>query len=122
VRRVYEHIGVDGALTSPTLERTFHRTDTKREPGTLLLAAKSFGPTSALSRLAPLRLKKYVFRQLSPKRIEPEQTQIPEAVRHRLEAELADDVARLKAHMGNGFDGWGIGQRPFQPRRSASCS
>lgn len=109
VRRVYEYIGVDGAFTSPALEQTFHRTDTKREPGALVLAAKGFGPTRALSRRAPLRLKKHLFRQLSPKTIVPEQTKIPDVLRRQLEAELADDVARLKAYIGNGFDGWGIG-------------
>lgn len=108
VRRVYEFIGVDGDFASPTLERTFHRSDAKREPGALYLAAKGSRPIRALSRRAPWRLNQYLFRQLLSKRIDPEQTRIPEALRRRLEAEIADDVARLKVHMGDDFDGWGI--------------
>jgi hypothetical protein len=36
-------------------------------------------------------------------------TAIPEAVEARLRAELREDVARLRTHLGEGFDGWGIG-------------
>ncbi len=108
VRRVYEFIGVDPTFVSSNLERTAHRTDSKREPGAAYLAAKAFRPAGAVGRLAPVAVKKYLFRQLSPKKIDPEQTRIPADLRRRLEAELAEDVARLKMHMGDGFDGWGI--------------
>ncbi|HYY79159.1 MAG TPA: sulfotransferase [Actinomycetes bacterium] len=103
VGRALEFLGADPGLLPPTLDREFHRTAARaRRP--LAAAALRLPGSRALRRLAPPALRRLAGRELPsrPARIPPE-------LEARLREELRDDVRRLRAHLGPGFDGWGIG-------------
>jgi Sulfotransferase family len=106
VRGVLAFLGVDPDWPgSPALDREFHRTSDKRVRRPLVEAALRVPGTRALAGLAPRRLRRLGSRGVAAGRA----TAIPEAVEARLRAELREDVARLRTHLGEGFDGWGIG-------------
>ena len=105
VRRVLAFLGLDPDWSNRRLlEREFHRTSDKRMRRPLVEATLRMPGTRALVRLAPRPM-----RRLASRRIDTDPaTAIPEAVEARLRAELHDDVVRLRAYLGEGFDGWGI--------------
>jgi hypothetical protein len=106
VRRVLAFLGVDpdwpGNLP---LDREFHRTSDKRVRRPMVDAVLRVPGTRTVAGLAPRPLRRLASRAVGDGRA----TAIPEAVEARLRAELHDDVARLRPHLGEGFDGWGIG-------------
>lgn len=106
VRSVLAFLGVDpdrpGGLA---LDREYHRTSDKRVRRPLVDAALRVPGTRSLAGLAPRPLRRLASRGVTA----GQPTAIPEGVEARLRAELRDDVARLRAHLGEGFDGWGIG-------------
>jgi hypothetical protein len=105
VRRVLAFLGVDPDWSNRyVLDREFHRTSDKRVRRPLVEAALRVPGTRALAGLAPRPMRRLASRGVDAARA----TAIPEAVEARLRAELRDDVARLRAYLGEGFDGWGI--------------
>jgi hypothetical protein len=105
VRRVQAFLGVDPQWSdSRLLDREFHRTSDKRVRRPLVAAALRVPGTRALARLAPRPMRRLASRGIGTGRA----TAIPAAVEARLRAELRDDVARLRVHIGERFDGWGI--------------
>lgn len=106
VRRVLAFLGVDTQwANSGLLGRKFHRTSDKRVRRPVVDAALRIPGTKALAGLAPRSVRKLASRRIDAGGA----TVIPEAVEARLRAELRDDVTRLRAHVGEDFDGWGIG-------------
>jgi Sulfotransferase family len=103
IGRVLEFLGADPGLLPPTLDREFHRTAT-RAPRPLAAAALRLPGSRALRRLAPPAL-----RRLASGALPSGPAAIPPGLEARLRDELRDDVRRLRAHLGPGFDGWGIG-------------
>ena len=104
--------GVDPPARQPAhwssgslLDLEFHRTSDKRVRRPLVEAALRVPGTRALAGLAPRSARRLASRGIGTGRA----TAIPEAVEARLRAELREDVVRLRAHAGEGFDGWGIG-------------
>jgi hypothetical protein len=64
-----------------------------------------------LGRYIPPSIKtvKNALRDRLPQEgLDRERARISDDLRLRLQADLREDVARLRAFMGNGFDGWGI--------------
>jgi hypothetical protein len=104
IRRVLGFLGVDPHRLPPTLDREFHPTTSKRVQRPVAGAVLRVPGSRALRRLVPRRV-----RLLGSRRLDTWQTEIPEALETRLRTELRDDVRRLQAHLGVGFDGWGIG-------------
>jgi hypothetical protein len=105
VRRVLAFLGVDPQWSdSRLLDREFHRTSDKRVRRPLVAAALRVPGTRALAGLAPRPMRRLASRGIDAGRT----TAIPEAVEARLRARLRDDVARLRVHVGERFDGWGI--------------
>jgi Sulfotransferase family len=106
VRRVLAFLGVDPRWSnSSLLDREFHRTSDKLVRRPVVDAALRVPGARALAGLAPRSI-----RRLASRRIDADgATAIPEAVEARLRAELRDDVTRLRGHVGQDFDGWGIG-------------
>jgi Sulfotransferase family len=105
VRRVLAFLGVDPDWPNRhLLDREFHRTSDKRVRRPLVEAALRVPGTRALAGLAPRPVRRLASREVDagPAAV------IPEAVEARLHAELRGDVARLRVHLGEGFDGWGI--------------
>jgi Sulfotransferase family len=105
VRRVLAFLGVDPEWSDSRLfDREFHRTADKRVRRPLVEAALRVPGTRSLARLAPRPMRRLASRGIDAGRT----TAIPEAVEARLRARLRDDVARLRVHVGERFDGWGI--------------
>jgi hypothetical protein len=106
VRRVLAFLGVDPDRSDRhLLDREFHRTSDKRMRRPLVEAALRMPGARALAGLAPRPLRMLASRTVDT----GPTTAIPEAVEERLRAELRGDVARLRAYLDEGFDGWGIG-------------
>jgi hypothetical protein len=106
VRRVLAFLGVDlDWPDSRLLDPEFHRTSNKRVRRPLAKAALRVPGTRAVARLAPRPMRRLARRKVDAGR----GGAIPEALEAHLRAELRDDVGRLRAHVGEGFDGWGIG-------------
>ena len=106
VGRVLAFLGVDPDWPDRRLlDPEFHHTSSKRVRRPLAKAALRVPGTRAVARLAPRPM-----RRLAKRRVDAGwDGAIPEALEARLRAELRDDVGRLRAHVGEGFDGWGIG-------------
>jgi sulfotransferase family protein len=107
LRRVCEFLGVDAGWRPPELEREYNRTGELRPQ---LLAPR---PVVLAVRLAvrlglPPRTARQLSYRPSDTAVVPDQIAFSEPVRRRLEAALREDVARLHAHLGSEFDGWGI--------------
>jgi hypothetical protein len=106
VGRVLRFLGVDPDWPdSRLLDAEFHRTSGKRVRRPLAEAALRVPGTRAVTRLAPRPVRRLASRRVDAGR----NGAIPAALEARLRAELRDDVGRLRAHLGDGFDGWGIG-------------
>lgn len=117
VRRVYEFLDVDPDFLPPDIDREFYRTRDRaaRSPIPLWLRRrlkKHFPATKRFKELENnllVRLKK--LRPTSTKNGKPGGPRPPavsEPVREYVEAELREDVRRLRSHLGPEFDGWGI--------------
>lgn len=105
--RVCRFLGVDDGWRPPELEHEYNRTEALRPQ---LLAPR---PVVLAARLAvrvglPPRTARRLSYRPSRAVVEPDQIAFSEPVRRRLEEALREDVARLRSHLGPGFDGWGI--------------
>jgi sulfotransferase family protein len=106
IRGVLAFLGVDQDWAdSGVLDHEFHRTTDKRVRRPLAEVALRVPGTRALGQLAPGPVRRLATRRLGTGRA----TALPEALEAHLRAELRNDVGRLRAHLGAGFDGWGIG-------------
>jgi hypothetical protein len=105
---VFAFLGVDPSFQSPEFELRHNaatgRTRMNRAGQTVSsLLERTLGPSRshALRSRAPAALK-------SPFRYEVEPPVLPDELRAELEAELRDDVERLRAHTGLAFSGWSL--------------
>ncbi len=116
VRKVYEFLEVDAGFVPENLDREFYQTKERaaRSPIPLWLrkGLKKHLPASKRFK----ELENNVFRKLNRFRQRKEKNSqktnpftISQAVREKLSRELEGDVRRLRAYIGEGFDGWGIG-------------
>jgi hypothetical protein len=106
LRRVCEFLGVDVGWRPPELEREYNRTGELRPQ---LLAPRPVVVTVRLAvrlGLPPRTARRLSYR--SSHAVVPDQIAFSESVWQRLEAELCEDVMRLRGHLGPDFDGWGI--------------
>jgi hypothetical protein len=101
VRRVFSFIGVDPTWHPADLDREYHPTGEKPLPG---LASR--GPGAAfVARITPAPLKRVLRTVLSRAH---EADALAPATEERLREALRPDVRRLRAFLGDDFDGWGI--------------
>jgi len=114
VAKLLAFLGVDPHWSSGSLlDREFHRTSDKRVRRPAVEAALRVPGVRALAELAPRPVRRLANRRIGTGRA----TAIPEAVEARLRAELRDDLARLRVHAGEGFDGWELAERPWRSHR-----
>ena len=104
VRRVLEFLGADPDRLPPTLDQEFHRTATKRVRRPVAQAVLAVPGSRVLRQLAPRPV-----RRLASRRAQAPPATIPAAVQAHLRRELEGDIRRLRAHLGAGFHGWGLG-------------
>jgi hypothetical protein len=106
--RIFAFLGVDATFASPEFERTHNAATGRVRPnraGDAVLTAlgRALGPARAraVRERAPRVLK-------APFRHEAPPPALPDAVRAKLEDELADDVSQLRAHTGLALAGWTV--------------
>lgn len=112
VAKVYEFIGVDPGFAPDELERDFYQTKDRavRSPVPYWLRKQLKARLPATRRFKELENNALgALRKVTGTRAAaPAAVAVPDEVRDRIVAELADDVRRLRAHLGPDFDGWGI--------------
>jgi hypothetical protein len=115
MRRVYDFVGVDPDVAPAELDRDFYRTRDRAVRSPVPLGVRKF-----LKRRFPAtrRFKELENDTLGALRritgtgdggsARTASFVVPDRVRDRIAAELADDVRRLRGYLGPDFDGWGI--------------
>lgn len=118
VAHVYGFLGVDTDFMPPVIGKEFYRTQERRTHSSFayrvratlkrkIPAAKRAKELFDRSWSSPVRRRtdSAASGGLAPS----EHVVMPDAVRQQLAEALRDDVARLRAYLPPGFDGWGIG-------------
>lgn len=111
IAQVYRFVGVDPSFVPPNLDRNFHRTEARREPRPWFRRVRR---TRAYRRVRPLvpsvaaEQAARVLDAILNWSVDRRRGEISGGVRRAIEADLADDVRRLRAYLGEDFDGWGI--------------
>jgi hypothetical protein len=109
MRRVHEFIGVDADWSAPVQEREFNGIASKAAPGLLVRAARNVPGASRLRLLAPRQVMAVERLLRTSKRpVDVQAGTISDELRRRLVDELAPDLERLRSHMGDGFEAWGL--------------
>jgi Sulfotransferase family len=113
IRWIYSFLGVDSEFTPETLDREFLRTDERPVYSPFVWrfrhAIKHRWPSSKRAKeivdsSLPGSISRVAGRRDAYKKSHP----VPDPVRSDLEELLKEDVSRLCAYVGDGFDGWGI--------------
>lgn len=107
VRLVYEFLGVDGSTTPASLDRELNPGGEVRAPRSIHRALPRIPGYKPLASITPPSLKRWK-RRLTTQEL-GDKFKLPERIRLELEERLRPDVQRLRAYMGEAFDGWGIG-------------
>jgi hypothetical protein len=107
MRQIYRFIGADDSWVPSTLEQEFHRTSGKSMPRSGVQPLRRNPHAMKLARHLPDSSVKLV-RRIIRRPIEPDRGQINQDLRTQLENLVRTDVRRLRALLGEGFDGWGI--------------
>ena len=105
--RVCSFLGVEptGHLEVPDAE--FHRTSEKRVPRSMIRRMVATGTYRRVSEYVPRSVKRYARRHMMCG-VDGSEAVVSDALRKELVERLADDVVRLRAYLGDQFDGWGI--------------
>ncbi len=110
IRGVLEFLEVDPDVELEILRHEFNRTDRKmREPRALVRRAKSLPGYKGLIDSLPDSVRQLGRRVGTRDIIRPEDARLPETTRAFIEDSLRDDVRRLRRHLGEDFDCWGLG-------------
>ena len=109
MRRVYDFIGVDGGWSAPVEELEFNAIAGKTAPSPLLRAVRHLPGASRLRLLAPgpVMAAERLLRTRS-RRVDVQAGTMSEDLQRRLIDELAPDLERLRGHMDDSFDAWGL--------------
>lgn len=110
LRRVYRFLGVDPDWVAPEQEREFNTTGDKSAPGRLMRAARQVPGASRLRLLAPrpVMAVERVLRS-SKQKVDVQAGTLTEHLRRRLLDDLGPDLERLRTHLDDGSDLWGLG-------------
>jgi hypothetical protein len=113
VRRIYAFLGIDPEYIPGILDREFLRTDERAvyspAVGRLRSALKHRLPVSKMAKeFVDTTLPLAIFRITRRRNVQESSHPVPDRLRSELEKVLEDEVRRLRAHMGDGFEGWGI--------------
>ncbi len=109
LHRVLDFIGVDDDLSVPVHDLEFNGTDQKTAPGVLLRAARHVPGGARLRLLAPRQVKaaeRLLGRTNRP--IDRQAASMSEELVETIMADLGPDLVRLRGHLDDPFDGWGL--------------
>lgn len=106
---VFAFLGVDPAQAGTTFARELNRTAPQmhRPRAALRLLARSPG-YRRLAATAPPGLKRMVQRVGKTAVMSEAEQELTDALRRELEDKLHDETARLRTHLGDDFDCWGL--------------
>jgi hypothetical protein len=112
MRRVFRFLGVDQDWVPPAIDREYFRSADRRMKPALSRKIRRIPRVRTLAGYVPApvkRLKHTLTQRLPTEDLDRVRARLTDDLRERLRAALREDVARLRPHMGSGFDGWGIG-------------
>jgi hypothetical protein len=104
--RVYEFLGVDGTWQPTHLWEEFQTSSKKRSRRHVDNALRKVPGYRRLASLAPQSLKQVKYRLTTRKA--PPKPSLSEGARRELKDRLRDDVRRLRDHLGEDVDEWGV--------------
>lgn len=111
LQRLFTFLGVDTSFVSEALDSEFYRTEDRRERHPRLQRVRRMTCYRPLLDATPLRLRQALWRRLEHQaswQVDPRRAEISAEFRRELEERLRDDVTKLKAFLGPGFDGWEV--------------
>jgi hypothetical protein len=109
MRRVHGFLGVDAEWSAPVEQQEFNGIAAKTAPSPLLQAVRHVPGVSRLRLLAPGPVT--AAERLLRTRRRPVDVQagaMSDELQRRLIDELTPDMERLRGHVGEGFDAWGL--------------
>jgi hypothetical protein len=106
LRKILLFLGVEDRLVPPNLQQDYHMTTDNRHHRPIDRALRRVPAYRALASTAPPSLKRLKYRWTTM--AAPARPSLSEQVRTQLRQRLRDDVVRLRAYLGDEFDGWGI--------------
>lgn len=109
-RRLYGFLGVDPNWNPPNIQKHFNTSVDKRVSRFPLLRRETLRRIPGYQRVSPYipdSLKGTLTRPLTTT-FDVKHGIVSPELRSRLEDRLREDVARLRAYIGDDFDGWGI--------------
>jgi hypothetical protein len=104
--RVFEFLGVDPGWQPPHLWEEFQTSSKKRSRRPVDHALRRIPGYRRLASGAPVSLKQVKYRLTTKKA--PPKPMLSAAARREIEDRLRDDVRRLRGHLGDDFDAWGL--------------
>jgi hypothetical protein len=108
IQRILEFLGVDSIWESPVLNQEFHRSADRRVPRPMIRRLRNLPGYSGMTQLIPPGWKRFT-RSVSIQQIDPDKAApMDNDLRRQLVGLLRDDVKKLRAYIGDDFDGWGI--------------
>jgi hypothetical protein len=109
MRRVHDFIGVTSDLATPVQDREFNSAAQKTAPGRLLLAARHIPGAARLRLLAPRPVKaaERIF-GTTKRPVDLQAGTMSPGLARELIGELEPDLTRLRGHMDEDFDAWGL--------------
>ena len=106
---VFGFIGVDPSVVPSALDRELNRTAPQmHRPRPTLRAISRLPGYRQVARRAPAGLKQVVTRVGKTPVMSDKDQQLTDDLRAELEAKLRDEMRRLRPHLGDDFDCWGL--------------
>jgi hypothetical protein len=107
--RVHDFLGVKRDWSTAVQDLEFNSTGRKTAPGLLLRAARHLPGAARLRLLAPRQVMAAErLLRTNSRPVDVEAGAIPDELERELTGELAPDLARLRSHVDEDFDAWGL--------------
>jgi hypothetical protein len=106
LKRVYEFLEVDSSYQPAHLEQEFQTTAGLRSRRAVDHALRKIPGYGRMASVTPRPLVRFKNR-LTTRKARP-QPRLSESARREIEDRLRDDVRRLRRHIGDDFDAWGL--------------
>jgi len=117
MRSIYAFLGLDPNVTPDALDREFYRSEERATYPPVAWwvrrTVKRYVPAGKrVKELIDVVANRFLVERVRPRREQPvapaPASTLSDDVRARLAEALAEDVARFRSYMPQGFDGWGI--------------
>lgn len=106
LRRIFSFLGVDQRWVPANINQSFHKSSDNRHHRPLDHALRRTPGYPTLARIAPASVKQLKYRWTT--KVAPPRPSLSEPALAQLRERLRGDVERMRAYLGDGFDGWGI--------------